>query len=48
MAHQKCTATVLVANIGKPPDVSEPDSEAEAGEKKLDGVVPAPAVLVHR
>ena len=37
-----------VAEIGKPPDVSEPDSEAEAGEKKLNGVVPASAVLVHR
>ena len=37
-----------VAEIGKPPDVSEANSEAKTGEEELYGVVPAASVLVHR
>ena len=39
MAHQKCSATVLVADIGEPPDVAKADSEAKGGEEEL-AVVP--------
>ena len=37
-----------VAEIGKPPDVAEADSESKTGEQELDRIVPAAAVLVHR
>ena len=39
MAHQKCSATVLVAHIGEPPDVAKANSEAKGGEEEL-AVVP--------
>ena len=30
------TSAVLVAQVGEPPDVSETDGEADAGEKEVD------------
>ena len=48
---QSPTSTVLLAEIGKPPDVAEPDTEPEDGEEELDGAVPGgslgPAFLHH-
>ena len=48
LSEIELTSAIPVAEVGKPPDVSEPDSKAEAGEEELDGVVPAASVLVHR
>ena len=45
------TSTILLTEIGKPPDVAEPDAEPEDGEEELDGAVPGgslrPALLHH-
>ena len=46
--YVSCKSSIPVAEIGKPPYVSEPNGEAKAGEEELDGVVPAASVLVHR
>ena len=48
MAVQCPTSTILLAEIGKPPDVAEPDTEAEDGEEELDGAVPRGSLpLLH-
>ena len=47
VGDEEGAAAVPVAEVGEPPDVAEPDGEAEAGEEELDGVVPAAAVLAH-
>ena len=43
------TSTVLLAEVGEPPDVAEPNAEAEDGEEELDGAVPGGplAPLLH-
>ena len=50
-SHTLCSLTsMLVAEVGEPPDVAEPDGVAEAGEEEVALVVPrAPLhlVLVH-
>ena len=48
LSEIELTSAIPVAEVGEPPDVSEPDSKTEAGEEELDGVVPAASVLVHR
>ena len=35
--HQKCTTTILIADIGEPPDVAEAHRVADAGEDEGDG-----------
>ena len=40
--------TLPVAEIGKPPDVAEADSESKTRKQELDRIVPAASVLVHR
>ena len=48
MAVQCPTSTILLAEIGKPPDVAEPDTEAEDGEEELDRAVPRGSLpLLH-
>ena len=39
------TSSILVAKVGKPPDVSQTHGKAEAGEDELDGVVPLEPTL---
>jgi hypothetical protein len=46
--RRRPTAAISVAEVGKPPDVAEPDGEAEAGQEELHGVVPAAAGLIAR
>ena len=38
--NQECTAAVPVAQIGKPPDVTESNCKAEAGKQELNRVIP--------
>ena len=49
MTVQSLTSTILLAEVGEPPDVAEPDAEPEDGEEELDGAVPGgslgPALL---
>ena len=40
LPYQLLTASVPVAEVGKPPDVSEADGEAQAGQQKLDLAAP--------
>ena len=48
MTVQCPTSTILLAEIGKPPDVAKPDTEAEDGEEELDGAVPRGSLpLLH-
>ena len=39
------TSSILIAKIGKPPDVAQTHGETEAGEDELDGVVPLESTL---
>ena len=39
------TSSILIAKIGKAPDVSQTHGEAEAGEDELDGVIPLEPTL---
>ena len=45
--HQKCTTTILIADIGEPPDVAEADSEAKGGEEELAMVSPLTLLVEH-
>ena len=51
MTVQSLTSTILLAEVGEPPDVAEPDAEPEDGEEELDGAVPGgslgPPALLH-
>ena len=33
MTHQKCSAAILVADVGEAPDIAEPDRQAQRGEE---------------
>ena len=48
MTTTKVTSAVPVAEIGKPPDVTESHGKAETGEEELDGAVPVAAVEAGR
>ena len=47
MAHQKCSAAILVADVGKSPDVSKADGETEGGEEELAMVPPLTLLVDH-
>ena len=47
MTHQKCSAPILVADVGKSPDVSEADGETEGGEEELAMVSPLTLLVEH-
>ena len=48
MTHQKCSAAILVADVGKSPDVSEADGETEGGEEELAMVSPLTLLVDSR
>ena len=45
--HQKCSAAILVADVGKSPDVSKADGETEGGEEELAMVSPLTLLVEH-
>ena len=47
MAHQKRSAAILVADVGKSPDVSKADGETEGGEEELAMVPPLTLLVDH-
>ena len=54
MLHQpRLTATILLTEVGEPPDVAEADTEAQHGEEELDRTVPGdpsrslPSLALH-
>ena len=36
---------MLIAEIGEPPDITEPHRVAQAGEEEVTGIVPVPSLL---
>ena len=42
------TSPILLAEVGEPPYVAEPDGKTEAGEEKLNGTVPVAAIKARR
>ena len=48
MLHQpRLTATILLTEVGEPPDVAEADTEAQHGEEELDRAVPGHSGLTR-
>ena len=47
MTHQKCSAAILVADVGKSPDVAKADGETEGGEEELAMVSPLTLLVEH-
>ena len=38
----RLTSTILVAEVGKAPDIAEPDGDGDAGEEEVQFVAPLP------
>lgn len=45
---EELTSTIPVAEVWEPPDVAEPNGEAEAGEEELHRTVPVASVKAGR